>query len=234
MENCPWNFLHDKQKHIVSLVGGGGKTTIMYELGTYLLYQGCKVVATTTTHIWQPAQGYCATWAQVEQLWQERSYVPTIGAVETGTGKLVQPAPELLAQALRCADYVLVEADGSKHLTCKVPRDDEPVLLPECDIVIAVAGMDALGRALDEVCFRWQLGGNIFAGSCNMLMDEFKMSALIANERGGRKDVGSRAFYVALNKCELAAPEKLERLRALLIEQGIGKENIWLRYGSRI
>ena len=25
MLSCPWQFLHDEQKHIISLVGGGGK-----------------------------------------------------------------------------------------------------------------------------------------------------------------------------------------------------------------
>ena len=35
MLTCPWNFLHDNKKHIISLVGGGGKTTIMYELAEY-------------------------------------------------------------------------------------------------------------------------------------------------------------------------------------------------------
>ena len=43
-------------------------------------------------------------------------------------------------QAMELSDLVLVEADGSKRLPCKVPADHEPVLLPESDIVVAVLG----------------------------------------------------------------------------------------------
>ena len=54
MLTCPWNFLHDNKKHIISLVGGGGKTTIMYELAEHFAEQGKRVVVLTTTHIWLP------------------------------------------------------------------------------------------------------------------------------------------------------------------------------------
>lgn len=50
---------------------------------------------------------------------------------------------------------VLLEADGAKRMPCKVPAAHEPVLLPESDIVLTVAGLSALGRPLREVCFGW-------------------------------------------------------------------------------
>ena len=52
------------------------------------------------------------------------------------------------------ADAVFLEADGAKHFPCKAPAEQEPVLLPQSNIVLAVAGLSALGRPLKECCFR--------------------------------------------------------------------------------
>ena len=43
MFQCPWQFLRDNKKHIISLVGGGGKTTIMYELAEYY-HAGASII----------------------------------------------------------------------------------------------------------------------------------------------------------------------------------------------
>lgn len=73
------------------------------------------------------------------------------------TGRLRQadrPPPDLLHRWMPQADAVFLEADGAKRMPCKAPASREPVLLPECDTVLAVAGLLALGRPLREVCFR--------------------------------------------------------------------------------
>lgn len=228
MQDCPWNFLRDGQKHIVSLVGGGGKTTIMYQLAAFFAGQGRRVLVTTTTHIWRPAQNYAANMEQARNLWQGQRYA-VVGEVEEASGKLVAPQFALLAELLPCADIVLVEADGSKQLPCKLPAAHEPVILPECDIVIGVAGMDALGRTLEEACLRWQLGSGLFASTCNLLIDEQRLAAILLSERGTRKNVGGRAYYVALNKCDTADAAQAARLRQLLLAGGLEPERIWLR-----
>jgi hypothetical protein len=45
---------------------------------------------------------------------------------------------------------VLVEADGSRRLPFKAPADHEPVLPDTAAVVLAVAGIDALGAPLSE------------------------------------------------------------------------------------
>ena len=47
-------FLTEKE-HIVSLVGGGGKTTLLYAMADHCARKGWQVLVTTTTHIRQPA-----------------------------------------------------------------------------------------------------------------------------------------------------------------------------------
>ena len=43
-------FLAEKG-HIVSLVGGGGKTTLLYAMADHCARKGWQVLVTTTTHI---------------------------------------------------------------------------------------------------------------------------------------------------------------------------------------
>ena len=42
------------KKNIISFVGGGGKTSLIYELGNELRKLGKKVIITTTTHMFMP------------------------------------------------------------------------------------------------------------------------------------------------------------------------------------
>ena len=68
-------------------------------------------------------------------------------------GKLA--APTLPFAALKAAaDYVLVEADGSKGLPAKAHAAWEPVIPTEADRVILVLGADAFARPIREVCHR--------------------------------------------------------------------------------
>lgn len=246
MGPCPWNFLTVNRKHIISLVGGGGKTTIMYELAAFCAQQGRRVLCFTTTHIWQPELSfdslarlrktdipmaepiYAKDLLQVQQLWQLGCYA-VIGTVEEGSGKLIAPGDELLQKALQACDIALIEADGSKQMPCKLPNETEPVLLQESDLLIAVAGLDGLGKSLEEACFRWQQGRKLFASSCNLLMDEAKLAQLLLSEQGSRKQVGSREYYIALNKCDLVTQEQAMAMKALLEAQGMEAERIWLR-----
>lgn len=228
MQGCPWDFLHDGKKHIISLVGGGGKTTIMYQLAEFFAKRGRRALVTTTTHIWRPELRYAGDMRQVQALWRQGEYA-VIGCCEPASGKLTAPDAGLRHWAEEAADVVLIEADGAKQLPCKLPAAHEPVLLPECDIVIGVAGLDALGSTLEEACFRWQLGRDIFASSCNLLIDEKLLAAILLSERGARKNVGSRGYYAALNKCDKVNPERVRRLQELLSDAGLPAERVWLR-----
>ena len=142
-------FLEEKH-HMVSLVGAGGKTTLMYLLAEEYRSRGDKVLVTTTTHIKNPSSGMQGIWtpeelgekvqwardeSQVKELWRAGK-IPVIGT-ETAEEKLAMPENAFFLRCCDLADQVLIEADGSKGMPCKVPADFEPVLLPQSDIVIA-------------------------------------------------------------------------------------------------
>lgn len=229
MAHCPFDFFTDGKKHNICLVGGGGKTTVMYELAAAWAACGRKVLVLTSTHILCPADGrFAADAAAVHNLWQQRRYA-VIGTPEFATGKLTAP-PQDLYEALQLqADVILCEADGSKHQPCKVPAAHEPVLLPDCDMVLAVAGMDALGNSLQQACQRPQLAAELLGCSAEKIIDAQMLAALLLSEQGARKNVGARAYYIVLNKCDLLKAAQQEEMRRLLVGEGIDEQKIWLR-----
>ena len=232
MAHCPFDFFSDGKKHTICLVGGGGKTTVMYELAAAWAACGRKGLVLTSTHILCPADGsFAADVPAVQNLWQQGRYA-VIGTPELSTGKLTAP-PQDLYEALQLqADVILCEADGSKHHPCKAPAAHEPVLLPDSDIVLAVAGMDALCRPLAQACQRPQPAAALLGCSLDSVIDEQMLAALLLSEQGSRKNVGTRTYYIVLNKCDLLKAAQQEEMLRLLVGEGIDERRIWLREGG--
>lgn len=229
MAHCPFDFFTDGKKHTICLVGGGGKTTVMYELAAAWAACGCKVLVLTSTHILQPADGsFAADAAAVHNLWQQRRYA-VIGTPELDTGKLTAPLQSVYKALKLQADVILCEADGSRHHPCKVPAEYEPVILPDSDIVLAVAGMDALDNSLQQACQRPQLAAELLGCSAEKIIDAQMLAALLLSEQGARKNVGARAYYIVLNKCDLLKAAQQEEMRRLLVSAGMDERRIWLR-----
>lgn len=211
-------FLAEKG-HTVSLVGGGGKTTLLYAMADHCACKGWRVLVTTTTHIRQPAACYAPDDAALTALWQAGHYA-VIGT-PAENGKLTLP-PQLLRRMAQ-ADAVFIEADGAKHHPCKLPAAHEPVLLSQSDIVLAVAGLSALGKPLREGCFRYDtIRPQFLAAAPDAPLTPSMLAQLLASAQGGRKAVGDRQFYAVLNQAD--TPELQQQgiqIQQLLCQQGI-------------
>lgn len=229
MPVCPFDFVNDGKKHTICLVGGGGKTTVMYELAAMWAACGRKVLVLTSTHILRPVDGsFAADAAAVQDLWQQGRYA-VVGTPELSTGKLTAPTQDLYEALKLQADVILCEADGSRHHPCKAPAAHEPVLLPDSDIVLAVAAMDALGNSLQQVCQRPQLAAELLGCSTDTIIDAQMLAALLLSAQGARKNVGTRAYYIVLNKCDLIKAAQQEEMLRLLVGAGMDEHRIWLR-----
>lgn len=229
MAYCPFDFVTDGKQHNICLVGGGGKTTVMYELAAAWAACGRKVLVLTSTHILRPTDGsFAADVPVVQNLWQQGRYA-AIGTPEPSTGKLTAPPQDLYETLQPQADVILCEADGSRHHPCKVPAEHEPVLLPDSDIVLAVAGMDALGRSLAQACQRPQPAAELLDCSAEKIIDAQMLASLLLSEQGARKNVGARAYYIVLNKCDLLKAAQQEEIRRLLVNAGMDEHRIWIR-----
>ena len=193
-------FLAEKG-HVVSLVGGGGKTTLLYAMAGHCARKGWRVLVSTTTHIQCPQNGrWAKTDVEVQALWAGNSYA--VVGTPAPQGKLTAPLEADLARWMAQADAVFLEADGAKRFPCKAPAEHEPVLLPQSDIVLAVAGLSALGRPLKECCFRLEEVCSLLGVPPETCLTPELLAQLLASEQGGRKLVGNRKFYAVLNQAD--------------------------------
>ncbi len=207
--------------HVVSLVGAGGKTTVMYGLARAYAQGDRKVIVTTTTHIQRPCDFPVAEDIHTLKLLL-RTHPIVVAGKDAGNNKLKMPDGFELFAYQKLAGLILIEADGAKRLPCKAPELWEPVILPGCDIVLGVMGLDALGKPLGEVFFRKERVMEILHVDECHCMEEADLAAILSGESGTKKDVGGREYYVVLNKCDDARRmEQAERIRALLADKGI-------------
>lgn len=215
-------FLKEKG-HVISIVGGGGKTTLMYTLANYYAGEGRCVVATTTTHIRRPSEYPVAeNREEVARLLNEHHIV--VAGVDASGNKLKMSDCMDISDYMALADVVLVEADGAKCLPCKVPIEKEPVIPKESDIVIGVMGMDTLGQPLGEICFRKERALELLAVDEQHRMTEEDMAKILSSDWGTCKGVENREYYVVLNKCDDEQRMRQgEAIRALLVRTGLEK-----------
>ena len=184
--------------HVISLVGGGGKTTLLYALARHYSAQGQRVLVSTTTHIQRPDANYAPDEAARDALWQAGTYA--VAGVPAEGGKLTMPPH--LDDWMAEADTVLLEADGAKRHPCKAPAAHEPVLLRSSDIVLAAAGLSAVGKPLQDVCFRLEAACTLLAVPPETPLTPALLAKLLVSEAGGRKCVGTRKFYAVLNQAD--------------------------------
>ena len=203
-------------RHVISLVGGGGKTTLLHYLaGCFSAHGKCTAVM-TTTRMGCP-EAYCETIEACRACWARGDYAAVGQRLENG--KFRAPGEAVLEALLAEAQIVLIEADGAHRRPLKFPADNEPVILEETDIVIAVAGLDALGATAGDVCHRMPEARALLGIDEQHVITAEDMAAVLLSPQGGKKGAGDRLYITALNKCDdearLAGGSEVLRLLAL-------------------
>ena len=137
---------------IISVVGSGGKTTLIKKLAARYRSEGKTVLITTTTHML----------IEKDTLLTDDAGVIMQALKETGCVMAGIPDGEKFKALSRktfdavctCADVVLVEADGSKGLPLKAHLPHEPVIPACANQVIQVVGLSGLGTPIKEAVHR--------------------------------------------------------------------------------
>lgn len=212
--------LDPKVHRLTALVGGGGKSSTMYAMARQAMDLGLRVVVTTTTHILpHPKLPLTGDPASLPALLAEHRVV-TLGAYDS-RGKLTGAGDP--AACLELADVVLIEADGAKLRPLKAPADHEPVIPPSCHAVIASAGLDSLGKPVEEICHRPERVCALLGVSPDHRITPADVASILSSPLGGRKSVGqAMAFRCLLNKADDDQRRAWgEEIKTLLAEQGI-------------
>ena len=189
---------------VTALIGGGGKTTLMYALAEELKARGNVVICTSTAIL--PPDAYAVLLNENASAVRDALAKERILCVGTVGEDRKLHAPALSFDALQAiADYVIVEADGSRHLPLKAHAPHEPVIPACAGRTVLVAGIDGIGRPIRETCHRPELYASLAGADPEAAVTPAMAARVIAAEGFG--DI------VFINKAEGEA--ELSAARAL-------------------
>ena len=223
---------------VISLVGGGGKTTLMFRLAAELAHIENTVLTTTTTKIFEPSEdesGFTIVSENPEEVLRKSAaflrHTAHITAARerlVSKGKLVGFESPIIEYFMKNGGFqwILVEADGAAQKPVKAPAEHEPVISECSTCVIAVVGLDAIGKPLDDRwVFRPRLYSRVTGVSLGSPVTERSVASVILADNGLMKGCPPGAKrMVFLNKAE--GEERLaagERIASLLEKEGKGK-----------
>ena len=132
------------KKDIITIVGAGGKTSLMYSASS-LLRKDYKVLVTTTTHIYIPDKSIYD-----EILQNNKNGVYVIGNHIVNNLKIKGLTFDMLDEIIHYFDIVIIEGDGSKEKSLKGWRDSEPVIYPKTTKTIGVVDISSIGLDINE------------------------------------------------------------------------------------
>jgi molybdenum cofactor cytidylyltransferase len=203
------------EREIVAIVGGGGKTTLLYCLGDEVGAAGGRAILTGTTRFTprdggsQPPivlAGDEQTLLTEVQAALARSPVVVAGAGWGNKGRIMPLDPAVLGRlaALPNVSAVIAEADGSAGRPFKAPAEHEPVVAPTTTLLITVAGIDVLGKPLiAEKVHRPELVAALSRTRLGAPVSEAMIARVLLHPSGGRKGLPSGARWVpVLNKVD--------------------------------
>ena len=142
----------------ISLIGGGGKTTLLINLASHLRSAGKKVLITTTTKLMSPRfhdykadRFFCND--DVLSFFPDGPMTVLYALEAEDRNKICCPPLENLRLLKDRYDVVINEADGSKRLPLKIHTQRDPVVPDFTTYTISVMGLWAIGKKACDVAF---------------------------------------------------------------------------------
>lgn len=212
---------------IISLVGAGGKTSLMNALAEEFDQRGESVLITTTTKIKKPADEQCpvlilgkdptALIERCRAALRKNNKLTAATDCPDPRNKLVGFPPEVVDELWHSGlfKWIVVEADGAARKPLKAPAQHEPVIPAASRLVIGIIGLSAIGRPLSE---RWVFRPEIFASFSGLLAGEpvtpAATATVLSHPSGLMKGAPAKCTkMVFLNQADL--PEHIENGREI-------------------
>ncbi|UJF18340.1 putative selenium-dependent hydroxylase accessory protein YqeC [Vibrio sp. SS-MA-C1-2] len=138
----------------ISLIGGGGKTSLTFWLAQQMAAQGHKVLVSTTTKMFVPTSDQISNLVinsdnekllsllQSDTQIDSHSITYCASKIDYDKDKVLGVDPELInhIKNLDLFTVLIIEADGARRRPIKAPLGHEPCIPSSTDIVIAVTG----------------------------------------------------------------------------------------------
>lgn len=208
----------------IAVVGGGGKTSLIFRLMESFVSIGKKVIVTTTTHMaYEPERPFVED-GDIDGVWKDlqRYHYTVAASLDRATEKIGCLSEEKLEELRGLADVLLIEADGAKRLPLKVPGEREPVIPEFAEMVIGVVGVDALGETIQKTCHRPEKVADFLGKGMEEVVTEDDIVKIAVSAEALRKCVDGREYCVLLNKADIRGKaEAAERIAGKLEEQGV-------------
>lgn len=221
----------------IALVGGGGKTTLMFALAEELKQAGQRLVTSCTTKLWHReacsansvffTEKDSAWRAKIGEVFKAGGYV-FLARDLLQTGKVQGISPSLADAVYRdiAIDYLILEADGAAGHPVKAPSEHEPVIPLTATKVIAMLGLEVLGRRLGpEIAFRINLVSKLTGVSPGEILAPSALARLFLNPEGLFKGSPAAAERIVfLNKLDLLKEKNIAKeLVSAILEKDQGK-----------
>lgn len=213
---------------VISLVGAGGKTTLMFALARELAEQRKLIVTTTTTKIFYPSSSetpYVFVSEKENEITdfilkkgEDYGHMTIASENIASSGKLRGVNPGLISKLCKLdpVTCIIVEADGAAGRPLKAPNIDfEPVVPQDSSLVIPVVGIDALGCKLVEAhVFRSEIAAKLLGVSLGEVVSLDMIVGLLTHPSGILYGSPAHARIVPfINKTDVS--EGLSNARAL-------------------
>lgn len=204
-----------RERELVSIVGGGGKTTTLFALGQQL---AGPVVLTTTTKMGSERDEGVPVLVGADDAEIGRQLAASSRALvwsdRTGhraEGVSPQDCDRWFSSGL--ADHVIVEADGSRRKPFKAPYAYEPVIPEHTTTLLACIGAQALGQPVATSCHRADAVVDIVGGSIDDPLTPEAAARVLLSEAGSQKSRPAQAeFAVLIHRVDLADTDLVQAL----------------------
>jgi probable selenium-dependent hydroxylase accessory protein YqeC len=224
------------KRDIISIVGAGGKTTVLTRLAKELEHMNKKVIVTTTTHLEIldfPLIRYSKKLTSELISYIEKTTektTPVIAKRKVKGGKLKGLSLQQIATLNKevTFDYMIIEADGANHKSLKAPHKYEPQV-PLCTShYIVVVGYDIIGKKLNkENVHRPQLVARATKRKHGSEIRPEDIIALLNHPDGLLKRRPSATkTTVVLNKVTRAESQKAGQLAKDILKFGTGINSV--------
>ena len=180
---------------MVSLVGGGGKTTALFALGRQL--EGTVVLTTTTKmHRARTAGHHVLFDPSDAELTEALGANGVVLVWRSDAGDKAHGVDrDSCDRWFAMADHVVVEADGARRRPLTAPGPLEPVVPSLTTMVVASVGADALGRVIADQCHRPMRVAALAGCSPYQRLTPARLAAVLLSDRGLAKSRPADARY---------------------------------------